>query len=139
VLRGSKGEDAPLLGFDRSCDVLWAPDSRRLALTDWGGSDFAEIVIAEIGETPVLRELDLSDVRQKMAPEEISGHCYYEALQWKDPDRLQIRVFGHADEAPLHEFDYRFSVSLGSGAAKLLKKNNPSNQPPQPMPLKRHG
>jgi len=139
VAGAPKYHGRPLLGFNRSCDVLWSPDSKRLALTDWGGSDYSEIVLVEVGKEPGPVTLGAQSFEKMMTWEESHGHCYCEAVQWLDGDRLQVRVFGHADQAPLHEFDYRFMVHVPSGLVTLSLKGEEANHTAEPGSPSRAG
>ena len=106
---------------NRSCDVLWRPDSRALAITDWSGSSTAEIYLVEVSQPSKAIPLVVTDVERFIQKRELEGHCYYEALEWKSSHTLLIRVFGHTDENPSHEFTYFLSVETNSGEAKLVR------------------
>lgn len=116
-------EEEQVWAFDRSCDVLWSDDSRRLAITDWTGSSLSEIYLVEIS-APKARRLEVVGVEKLIQKEELQGHCYYEALKWEPEHRLTIWIFGHTDENPSHGFAYYLSVDTISGDAKLVKKEN---------------
>jgi hypothetical protein len=107
----------------RSCDVLWSDDGARLALTDWTGSNLSEIYVVDVA-APKARRLEVAGVAKLILNEELSGHCYFEALRWEPNHRLAIRIFGHTDENPSHGFAYYLSVDASSGDAKLLKKED---------------
>jgi len=108
----------------RSCDVLWGPDSRALAITDWSGSSTAEIYLVEASESASAVPLPVNAVEKIVPKVELGGHCYYEALEWNSAHNLSIRIFGHTDENPSHGFAYYLSVDTVSGMAKLLRKEN---------------
>ena len=116
------GKTELLLQFDRQVDILWSPDGRHVAVTNWVGSNVAEIVVFR----PRLgKPIDLADVMDKaigVLPQ-ISGndHVYFEALQWLDRQRLRFKVFGHGD----HDrngfeqfFDYDISGSVRRAKTK---------------------
>ena len=50
-----------------------------------------------------------------MPGEELTGHCYFEALKWLDHHRLLIKVSGHTDEAPVRGFEHEYIFEWSSG------------------------
>jgi len=121
--RSGSREGKEIWNTDRHCDVLWSNDSRRLAITDWAGSNCAEIYLIDVtAPAPKARQLEIADIGKLLHKEELEGHCYFEALAWEGEHRLRIKIFGHADEKPLHGFTYYLSVDTRSGEATLLKK-----------------
>lgn len=106
----------------RSCDVLWNEDSSRLAITDWTGSNIAEIFLIDVTNPGQATRLEVKNTGSFAQPEELEGHIYWEALKWEDARQLKIRCFGHTDEARGHGFAYYLLVDTQSGMAKLLKK-----------------
>lgn len=117
---GAKKEEAAIWQATRNCDVLWSADGERLAITDWSGSNVSEIQIVDVA-TAKTRRLNVAGVERLVRREEMEGHCYYEALRWETPERLQIRIFGHTDKNPSHGFAYYLSVDTQSGASSLMK------------------
>ena len=39
-----------ILSYDRSIDVLWAPDSNGLIINDFGGSDYADCIVFKLNK-----------------------------------------------------------------------------------------
>jgi len=60
-----------------------------------------------------------------MPREELSGHCYFEAVKWLTGRRLQIRISGHRDEYPANHFEYEFIFDLASGGFKKATSKKP--------------
>ena len=118
ILTDRHGGVFRLLNFGRHCDALWSPNSSRVALTDWSGSDISDILICSVAnpESHVL----LSDVctrsRMPIAPEECSGHCYFEASKWLDGNRLRVRVFGNSNEKVSRSFEHRYVFDAARGS-----------------------
>jgi hypothetical protein len=121
--RGATKENS-IWAASRSCDVLWSPSSQALAITDWSGSSTAEIYLVEASESASVVPLPVNAVEKIVSKVELGGHCYYEALKWNSAHNLSIRIFGHTDENPSHDFTYYLSVDTVSGMAKLLRKEN---------------
>lgn len=126
--RFATSDAKPVWVSERSCDVLWSGDSQRFAVTDWTGSNVAEIFLVELATTKAI-PLDVKSAQALILPAELAGHCYYEALRWETPQRLRIRVFGHTDENPSHGFTYYFSIETDSGRATLIKHHNEEASP----------
>lgn len=108
---------------NRSCDVLWAEDSLRLAITDWTGSNLSEIYVIDVTLAKA-RSLEIEGIEKLVWKDELEGHCYYEALRWESGSRLAIRIFGHTDVNPSHGFAYYLSVDTQSGATTLVRKED---------------
>ena len=120
------GRPFELRRFDRGCDALWSADSSRIAVTDWLASDTSDVFIYNVSDPGSGRSVAKLFPRKAIPKEERSGHCYFEASKWLDGHRLQIRVFGHRDEAPANDFEYHYIFDLKSGTfQKATKRPNP--------------
>jgi hypothetical protein len=106
------GRTHKLVEFDRGVDVLWSPDGRRLAITNWLGSNVSEVIVLRLGAR---RRTNLADALYKSLgiQPEISGndHIYFEALRWVGPKRLLFSVSGHGDRN-LEEFKEYFTYDV---------------------------
>ena len=100
--------------IDRSCDVLWSSDSSRIAVTDWLGCDVSDIFLYTVTNLESVVSVGSLFPKSSLPQVESSGHCYYEAMKWLDDQRLQIRVFGHADDGPSYDFDHPYIFELSS-------------------------
>jgi len=58
--------------------------------------------------------------------EELSGHCYFEAVKWLNGRHLQIRISGHRDEYPANGFEYEFIFDLAADRFKKVTKKKPN-------------
>jgi hypothetical protein len=128
LLLRNKRTSIELRRFERSCDVLWSPDSSHLTLTDWLGSNLSDVLISPA--TNPTRGQSVRDLFPSAAiPEaELKGHCYFEATQWVDARHLRIRVFGHTDEVRGHSFEHKYAFDLRSRGFEQDRKKLP-NQP----------
>ena len=77
-------------------------------MTDWSGSNCSEILFQNIGRQETAKPLADAVARALLTEGELVGHCFWEALKWETGGQLRIRVFGHTDENPGHEFGYEF-------------------------------
>ncbi|HPS78761.1 MAG TPA: hypothetical protein PLS53_11450 [Thermoanaerobaculaceae bacterium] len=103
VLEDAKGAvRQPILGFDRHADVLWGPECRVLAVTNWHSSDGSQVlVLVPRSAAPVVDIRTL--VLQRLGPlPSITGnhHVYFEASRWLSPGTLRVRAFGYGDVDP---------------------------------------
>ncbi len=102
-----------LLTFNRHIDVLWSPDGNAFALTDWGGSDYSEVLIyssARIGKSVNLRHV-LKKTLGLLPEVQKNHHVYFEALDWSEPWWLRFKIHGYGDYSPAG-FDKFFKYNL---------------------------
>lgn len=116
----------PIYVTGRWCELLWNDRNDLIALTDWEGSNLAEVTIIDLNQPEMKRRLAeiVPSASQCLSKDELDGHIYWEAVNWEGPSTLEVRVFGHTDEAHGHEFLYRFRVDLESKTFALLEKQN---------------
>jgi hypothetical protein len=118
----SSGRVSRLLDFYRQVDVLWAPDGRFLAVTDWTGSNVSQVLLFQPGKKKVI---NLADVlyRSLGKQPEISNcdHTYFEAIRWEGPKKLVFKVFGDgAADMKRFEFERNFVFDV-SGVVREVK------------------
>ena len=133
MLRDSKAGTRKVL-FDggRWCEILWSKDESHFAITDWGGSDFSDILFHDpnqAGPAKPLRDvIDMATIRANVSQEEFQGHCYWEALSWQGDGQLRFSIFGHTDTARSREFSHVFLVKLPEGIVTAIKDKRPNQQ-----------
>ena len=115
LLNRSHGGTLKIRQFDRSCDVLWSPDSSRFALTDWWASDKADVFVCSVARPQSSRSVTKNFPKQLISADELGGHCYFEAHKWLNRHLLVIKVSGHTDEAPVRGFDHEYIFDCVSG------------------------
>src|SRR2546427_2236787 len=108
------------------CLALWSPDSSHIAVTDRWASDRSDVLIYSAARPRSERSLAKLFPRTAIPREELSGHCYFEAVKWLAGRRLQIRISGHRDQYPANGFEYEFIFGLGSGGFKKVTKKKPN-------------
>jgi len=124
ILRNRKtGVERRIFSGDRWCEVLWAAGDDKIAITDWLGSDSSEILLQNTSQEERAKPLADAAARAFLTKDELVGHCYWEALKWESGGQLRIRVFGHTDENPGHEFVYEFIFDPNKKSAILVKKD----------------
>jgi hypothetical protein len=115
LLSPARGETIALHRFDRHVDAVWSPDSLRLAVTDWLGSDTSDVFIYTLTNLTHAVTVRQMLPRWAISDAELRGHCYFTATKWMDAHRLKVRVTGHTDEPPLRSIDRILIVDLASG------------------------
>ena len=117
------GRLSKLLDFYRQADVLWAPNGRFVAVTDWTGSNVSQILLFSPGRKKVVDLADELDRSLGILPE-ISGndHVYFEALSWDGSQKLLFKVFGHG-EHDRNGFERTFEYNV-SGVVREAKCRN---------------
>jgi hypothetical protein len=112
------GPRMQLRRIDRDCEILWSPDSSSFAMTDDWASDRSDVIIYTAGRvsTKSLRAL----FPAKSIPQaELEGHCYFEARDWLDRHHLQIRISGHTDDPPIHNFEHNYIFNVATGTFEI--------------------
>jgi len=95
--------------FGRYVDVFWSPDSRHIAVTDYVGSNIAESFLVDIGSSGPSRRHYVSPHLSRV---EAAGHAYSCWVGWLDTHRIAMRVSGHTDTNPSHQFEYGFIYNV---------------------------
>jgi hypothetical protein len=87
-----------LYSYARSVNVSWSPDSSKISITDFGGSDFANCVVLTLSDgSSVDVSADLQR-RPDLRPYfEDNDHVYCEIVRWMNVDTLLVRVHGYGD------------------------------------------
>jgi hypothetical protein len=129
MLKKVGGASFELRRVGRGCDTLWSPDSSNIAVTDWWASDRSDVFIYHLAHGapswPVRKLLPKGDIPER----ELGGHRYFEAIKWLDGQRIQVKVSGHTDEAPVYLFEHKYIFDVGSGRLERIGKK--PNQPVQ--------
>jgi len=105
--------------FGRSAEALWSPDGIALAITDYAGSNIAELFLV-FPERPK-QTVNLQDETARslgLLPSVVQNdHVYFEAIRWQDPETLLFRVWGQGDHDP-QGFDESFEYRIGGGVVR---------------------
>ena len=133
ILRNlKKGTEEHIFEGGRYCEVLWKKDESCLAITDWAGSNFSDILLHGSNQTgpggSVRNIISMATIQASVSEEELVGLCYWEALSWEPDGRLRFRVFGHTDTTKSREFSHTFLVKLPARTLTLLKSTRPNPQ-----------
>lgn len=126
LLLRNKAATVELRRFDRSCDVLWSPDSAHIALTDWLGSNLSDVLIYSPEHPKTATSLSSVFPSNAIPEVELRGHCYFEATKWLDEHRLSVRVFGHTDEVQAHSFQHKYVFDVQAGRFEAAHRTLPN-------------
>jgi hypothetical protein len=93
-----------LFDYDRHIDLLWNPDSKSFALTDYEESDYSRCSIIFIDQTlPTIRVWDklVKALTQRDRKSLIENqHVYIAAMQWIGAGALKVKVWGYGEVDP---------------------------------------
>lgn len=133
MLRDSKtGTQKAVFDGGRWCEILWSKDESHFAITDWGGSNFSDILLHDPNQSGLAKSLrdviNMDTIRTNVSQEEFQGHCYWEALSWQEDGQLRFRIFGHTDTARTREFSHVFLVKMPDGGVTVIKDKTPNQQ-----------
>jgi hypothetical protein len=112
--------------YDRNIALLWKPDSKYFAVTDYIGSDNSRCSILSVDETvPPIQVLDAlsrqvsGETRKQLETHLSNHHSYFEAVVWDGPMSLQVKISGYGDADP-EGFKEFYEVLLPARQPNLL-------------------
>jgi hypothetical protein len=93
-----------LFNYDRSISLLWNPDSKSFAVTDYAGSDFSRCGLVSVDEKvpyddiweKLVKAVDIAEQKSLLH----NHHVYITATEWIDSEKLRIKVWGYGDANP---------------------------------------
>lgn len=108
--------------------VLWSPDSHKLAINDYAGSDFTNNLVLSVNTNTPPFDLK-NEVLRSLAGHEIptSDHLYMSFIRWRSGSQLELIAWGHGEEAQ-GGFCQCFLVSL-NGNVRQCKLHGGNSDP----------
>jgi len=110
-----------LFNYDRHVALLWKPDSKLFAVTNYVGSDKSQCTIILVDEKmPPIQVLDvlsrqLTAASRKQLEIRLSNqHSYVEASAWDGSMTLEVKISGYGDADPAGFTEF-FDVLLPDG------------------------
>jgi hypothetical protein len=95
------GTRRKLFNYGRHIDLLWNPDSKSFALTDYAGSDYSRCSIVSVDENVPPIQLWDKLVNTVAGNEQKSllnnHHAYIAATEWLDAGTLKLKVWGYGN------------------------------------------
>jgi hypothetical protein len=114
-----------LLDIPSTLSAGWSPDGTKFYVNDHLGSDEEN---AYIYDAATLERIDLGARIQAADPAShrfAKGHAYYQVTRWEGSDEVAVKFFGHTDEPPVTDFDFRYRVSRAGSVKKLSQHSAP--------------
>lgn len=101
-----------LLDFNRSVDVLWAPDGKAAAITDHRASDESAVLILQLDAPAALIDVEPALIRAFGRLELLyrHGHRYFVAESWVSPTALVFDVRAH-DSGPQYRATFVYELA----------------------------
>jgi hypothetical protein len=95
--------------------VLWNPDGKSFAFSDFAGSDYAVCSIVSVNEKveviPVLENLLKTVSAAGRDSIKRNDHLYPEGIRWIDTKTLLVKIWGHdSDRHKAFERFYRYRM-----------------------------
>ncbi len=96
----SDGSARVLFLFPRHIEVLWAPDSKHVAITDYSGSDIGDCKIVDvesakaISVTDAIRKTELAPFVAK------NHHAFVKCLTWHSQEVIGVQLDAYGDLNP---------------------------------------
>lgn len=118
-----------LYSYEREASLVWSPDSTKLILNDYAGSDYTINLIFSITKQKPILDLRKSLI-QKMPKFErkraiFNDHVYVSGLEWIGNQQIMTIVWGHGDHNPKGFCEcYIFSVNGNTSHCKTHKHKN---------------
>jgi len=115
-----RGTTERLLTFARHVDVLWSPDSAAIAITDYVGSDSADVWVIGLRDPRQRASVEEAFNRAFGRPPEVyrNGHRYFVARGWASPSALSFTIRAY-DAEPGHEYKATFRYNLDGSVQKV--------------------
>ena len=116
VLRPADGgPDVLVRAFDRSVDVLWAPDGRAVAITDYDANGESTVWVHR--GLLLSREVDLAALIAATGAH-FGDHYMIYALRWEDAATLRLAIGRPHNNTPVPTLRFRYRV--GAAAPTLV-------------------
>ena len=100
------GATRRLMVYARHIDACFSPDGKHLLLTDWLGSDAAEVRLYRLGATAERVNLDpwILPLKRQNPTRRHANHRYLQALGWEDAKTFRLLWWGYGPEGRGGEF-----------------------------------
>ena len=114
------GTTERLLTFDRRVDVLWSPDGAAIAITDYVGSNRADVWVLRLQSPGQRANVEEAFNRAFGRPLEVyqNGHRYFVAQRWRSGTSLTFSISAY-DAEPGREYEATFRYDLDGLVRRL--------------------
>lgn len=94
------GEKKPIARFRRHAEILWAPDSNRVAMSEYRASDESDCKVLQLagqGPISVLEAIHGTDLAEVVKG---NHHVYVKCRRWMSPKTLEFEIDAYGDRDP---------------------------------------
>jgi hypothetical protein len=116
--------------YDRWISAIWSPDSQKILINNYAGSDYTLNIILYINRKIPPINLQNELIRYMTAKEQQivknNDHIYFSALEWIDNKNIKLIVWGHGAQNPdgfCKCYIYKMSVGIRQ-CEESFKKDN---------------
>jgi len=110
-----------LFHYGRSIEVLWNPDSKSFALTNYEGSNISSCMVIYVDQKvptidvwgELLEQVTTSERRIMTG----NHHVYIKARTWDGAKTLKLKISGYGGQSP-HGFTRFYSYDIGGGVRR---------------------
>ena len=96
----SSGKEWKIIEYSRHVEVVWSPNSKAIAITDFSGSNHSNTYIFIVGDnlTKINLEEELSKLNHLKKHLVRNDHVYIKARKWvRDEMEISVEVYGDND------------------------------------------
>lgn len=111
-----------LFDIPSTLTAAWSADGSAFYVNDHQGSDEES---AYVYDAATLKRIDIAARIQAEDPKSrpfTHGHAYFQVTGWEGTQDLAVRFFGHTDEPPVTDFEFRYRISR-RGDVKILSRH----------------
>jgi hypothetical protein len=114
------GQSTKLLAYNRHADACFSPDGKHLLITDWNGSDSAEVRLFTLTDTARRVSLDrwLNPMRKRHPERRDTLPRSLQALGWEDARVFRLLWWGYGEGEEKH-FRTGLEINLDGGAEEV--------------------
>lgn len=116
------GATRRLFVYARHIDACFSPDGRHLLLTDWLGSDAAEVRLYRLGDGIQRISLEpwIAPLKRAHPQRRRAHHRYLQALGWEDARTFRLLWWGYGPEGEGGDFRTGLVVHLDGRAEEVF-------------------
>jgi hypothetical protein len=114
-----------LFDIPSTLSAAWSADGSAFYVNDHEGSDEEQ---AYIYDAATLKRVDIGariQAEDAKSRPFTKGHAYFHVERWEGNQEVTVRFFGHTDEPPVTDFDFRYRVGRTGTVKKLSQRTAP--------------
>lgn len=96
LLDAKTGARREIYTYTRNVGVVWSPDSRRVAINDYAGSDYTNNIVISVDRDTPLIDLKSRLLQSRLKRDSLSSdHLYLSVKGWKSDSEIELVAWGH--------------------------------------------